>query len=96
MGSFSLFRWPSKPLAESALSTKAMQRQMSFTNGHDLLAQIVYSASTHYCPVHIHWMVFSTFTLRYGIASLHQLCGHDDNLVHSMYVCHHTSCIGST
>ena len=33
------------------MSTKAMQRQKTFSNGHDLRTQIVYSAATHYFTV---------------------------------------------
>ena len=60
-----------KPIRESAMSTKAMQRQKTFSNGHDLRTQIVYSAATHYITVHILWLVVSAFRLPYGIASLH-------------------------
>ena len=52
-----------KPIRESAMSTKAMQRQKTFSNGHDLRTQIVYSAATHYFTVHIHWLVVSAFCL---------------------------------
>ena len=45
------------------MSTKAMQRQKTFSNGHDLRTQIVYSAATHYFTVHIHWLVVSAFCL---------------------------------
>ena len=60
-----------KPIRESAMSTKAMQRQKTFSNGHDLRTQIVYSAATHYITVHILWLVVSAFRIPYGIASLH-------------------------
>ena len=53
------------------MSTKAMQRQKTFSNSHDLRTQIVYSAATHYITVHILWLVVSAFCLPYGIASLH-------------------------
>ena len=52
-----------KPIRESAMSTKAMQRQKTFSNGHDLWTQIVYSAATHYFTVHIHRLVVSAFCL---------------------------------
>ena len=53
------------------MSTKAMQRQKKFSNGHDLRTQIVYSAATHYITVHILSLVVSAIRLPYGIASLH-------------------------
>ena len=45
------------------MSTKAMQRQKTFSNGHDMRTQIVYSAVTHYFTVHIHRLVVSAFCL---------------------------------
>ena len=89
--SFSTLLLPSKtkPIRESAMSTKAMQRQKTFSNGHDLRTQIVYSSYPlvgGFCFLS-HHMVLPLYTSSMYLTNLWRIV--------CMYAMTH-SCIGST